>query len=91
MEIGNETLYETFRHKLTDTYDIVRIDDLGRQTVVDGGKEPRFRSTRTYFVERIQLIHPQRKETGMKEYIFWRRLSLWLDGGDLALKESEIG
>ena len=44
-EIGNETLYETFRYKLTDTYDIVRIDDLGRQTVVDGGKEPRFRST----------------------------------------------
>ena len=45
METGNETIYETFRHKLTDTYDIVRIDDLGRQTVVDGGKEPRFRST----------------------------------------------
>ena len=49
------------------------------------------RSYRTYFVERIPLIHPQRKETGMKEYIFWRRLSLWLDGGDLALEESEIG
>ena len=47
METGNETLYETFRHKLTDTYDIVRIDDLGRQTVVDSGKEPRFRSTPT--------------------------------------------
>ena len=45
IETGNETIYETFRHKLTDTYDIVRIDDLGRQTVVDGGKEPRFRST----------------------------------------------
>ena len=45
---GNETIYETFRHKLTDTYDIVRIDDLGRQTVVDGGKEPRFRSTEPY-------------------------------------------
>ena len=41
METGNET----FRYKLTDTYDIVRIDDLGRQTVVDSGKEPRFRST----------------------------------------------
>jgi hypothetical protein len=49
------------------------------------------RSYRTYFVERMQLIHPQRKETGMKEYIFWRRLNLWLDGGDLALKGSEIG
>ena len=44
METGNERIYETFRHKLTDTYDIARIDDLGRQTVVDGGKEPRFRS-----------------------------------------------
>ena len=38
-------MYTTFRHELTDTYDIVRIDDLGLQTVVDGGKEPRFRST----------------------------------------------
>ena len=45
METGNERIYETFRHKLTDTYDTARIDDLGRQTVVDGGKEPRFRST----------------------------------------------
>ena len=43
-------MYTTFRHKLTDTYDIVRIDDLGLQTVVDGGKEPRFRSTRALFV-----------------------------------------
>ena len=47
------------------------------------------RSYRAYFVKRIQLIHPQRKETGMKEYIFWRRLSLWSDGGDLALKSDE--
>ena len=40
-------MYTTFRHELTDTYDIVRIDDLGLQIVVDGGKEPRFRSTGT--------------------------------------------
>jgi hypothetical protein len=45
METGNEILYETFSHKLTDIRDKDRIDDLGRQTVVDGGKEPRFRST----------------------------------------------
>jgi hypothetical protein len=45
METGNEILYETFRHKPTDTRDKARIDDLGRQTVVDGGKDPRFRST----------------------------------------------
>ena len=38
-------MYTTFRHELTDTYDIVRIDDLGLQTVVGDGKEPRFRST----------------------------------------------
>ena len=45
METGNEILYETFRYKPADTWDKARIDDLGRQTVVDGGKEPRFRST----------------------------------------------
>jgi len=46
METGNEILYKTFRYKPTDTRDKARIDDLGRQIVVDGGKEPRFRSTR---------------------------------------------
>ena len=56
METGNETIYETFRHKLTDTYDIVRIDDLGRQTVVDGGREPRFRSTYSHNVVIIYNI-----------------------------------
>ena len=55
METGNETLYKTFRHKLTDTYDIVRIDDLGRQTVVDGGKEPRFRPTNPVAARYVQL------------------------------------
>ena len=45
MEICNKTLYKTFYYKLTDTYDIVHIDDLGRQTVVDSSKEPRFRPT----------------------------------------------
>ena len=47
MEIGNKILYKTFRYKPADTRDKARIDDLGRQTVVDGGKEPQFR-----------LIHP---------------------------------
>jgi hypothetical protein len=43
MEIGNEILYETFCYKPIDTWDKARIDDLGWQTVVDGGKDPRFR------------------------------------------------
>jgi hypothetical protein len=46
METGNEILYKTFHYKPTDTQDKARIGDLGRQTVVDGGKEPRFRLTR---------------------------------------------
>jgi hypothetical protein len=45
MEIGNEAYNETFGYKLTDTRDKARIDDLGRQTVVDGGMVPQFRST----------------------------------------------
>jgi hypothetical protein len=45
METGNEVFNEIFGHKLTDTRDKARIDDLGRQTVVDGGTVPRFRST----------------------------------------------
>jgi len=44
METGNEILYKTFCYKPIDTRDKARIDDLGRQTVVDSGKEPRFRS-----------------------------------------------
>jgi hypothetical protein len=47
METGNEVFNEIFGHKLTDTRDKARIDDLGRQTVVDGGTVPRFRSTLT--------------------------------------------
>jgi len=45
METGNKILYKTFRYKPTDTRDKARIDDLGRQTVVDSSKEPQFRST----------------------------------------------
>ena len=45
MEIGNKILYKIFCCKPADTRDKARIDDLGRQAVVDGGKEPRFRST----------------------------------------------
>ena len=55
MEIGNKTLYKEFYYKLIDTYDIVCIDDLGRQTVVDGVKEPRFRSIIATLAARVLL------------------------------------